>query len=115
MVGGRRPPGRRAEGPPSTHSRSTAGESLGFGPLKSVRSARTLALPRQLVEVLRRHRDRQDRERAAAGSWQDSRLVFASTAGGPIDHRNDTRAFKALLMQLTDIQEALEVKSRWHR
>jgi integrase len=31
-------------------------------------------------------------------SWADSRLVFASITGGPIDHRNDTRAFKALLI-----------------
>jgi integrase len=75
-----------------------AGESLGFGPLKSARSSRTLALPRQLVDQLRQHRERQEAERASAANWQDPRLVFASTVGGPIDHRNDTRAFKALLV-----------------
>lgn len=75
-----------------------SGQGLGFGPLKSARSSRTLALPRQLVEVLRRHRERQDAERAAAEAWRDPRLVFASTTGSPIDHRNDTRAFKALLV-----------------
>lgn len=78
----------------------TDGETLGFGPLKSARSSRTLALPRQLLDQLRRHRERQDAERAEAEAktWQDPRLVFASTIGGPIDHRNDTRAFKALLV-----------------
>jgi integrase len=75
-----------------------SGEVLGFGPLKSARSSRTLALPRQLADLLRRHQERQNVERGEATTWQDPRLVFASTIGGPIDHRNDTRAFKALLV-----------------
>jgi integrase len=77
----------------------TAGQGLGFGPLKSARSMRVLAVPPALVAALARHRDRQRRERDEAGpAWADPRLVFASTTGGPIDHRNDTRAFKALLV-----------------
>jgi integrase len=78
--------------------RRTDGDQIGFGPLKSARSARTLALPTTLVDALRRHRDRQTAERESAASWVDPRLVFASAVGGPIDHRNDTRAFKALLI-----------------
>ena len=78
--------------------RRTNGEEIGFGPLKSARSARVLALPPTLVDALRRHRDRQAAERESTASWADPRLVFASTVGGPIDHRNDTRAFKALLI-----------------
>jgi integrase len=76
----------------------TAGQALAFGPLKSARSMRVLALPPALAAALERHRDRQRREQHEAGSaWADPRLVFASTTGGPVDHRNDTRAFKALV------------------
>ncbi|WP_377530306.1 tyrosine-type recombinase/integrase [Micromonospora sp. GCM10011542] len=76
-----------------------AGEKLSFGPLKSARSMRVLPLPAPLVAALRRHQQRQRQERTALGdTWADPRLVFASTIGGPVDHRNDTRAFKALLV-----------------
>ncbi|WP_406077297.1 tyrosine-type recombinase/integrase [Micromonospora sp. NBC_00858] len=81
-----------------TRARS-AGEKLSFGPLKSARSMRVLPLPTALVVALRRHQRRQLEERnALGGAWADPRLVFASTTGGPVDHRNDTRAFKALLV-----------------
>lgn len=57
-------------------------------------------MPAALVYLLWHHRDRQDAQRhAAGGRWVDARLVFASSVGGPIDHRNDTRAFKALLIK----------------
>jgi integrase len=70
-----------------------------FGPPKSARSMRVVALPTPLIACLKRHQERQRIEREAAGpDWADTRLVFASTVGGPIDHRNDTRAFKALLI-----------------
>jgi integrase len=75
-----------------------AGQAITYGPLKSARSTRILALPGPLIDCLRRHQQRQHSEREAAGAcWADPRLVFASTTGTPIDHRNDTRAFKALL------------------
>jgi hypothetical protein len=64
--------------------RRNTGETVGFGPLKSARSARVLALPGTLVEALRRHRDRQTAERESVSSWADPRLVFAS-AVGPTD------------------------------
>jgi integrase len=76
-----------------------AGEVVAFGPLKSARSMRILALPAPLIACLERHQTQQGLEREAVGvGWVDPRLVFASTIGAPIDHRNDTRAFKALLI-----------------
>ena len=73
-----------------------AGAPLTFGPVKSARSRRTLALPGRLAELLTEHRDKQAAEREAAGGWADARLVFATVAGTPVDHRNDAREFKAL-------------------
>ncbi|HEX5493712.1 MAG TPA: site-specific integrase, partial [Mycobacteriales bacterium] len=79
--------------------RRQKGEALTFGPPKSARSRRVLSLPAPLVAALREHQAAQDTERASVKTWADPRLVFASTTGGPIDHRNDTRAFKALLVR----------------
>ena len=72
------------------------GAPLTFGPVKSARSRRTLALPGRLAELLAEHRDKQAVEREAAMTWADDRLVFATAKGTPIDHRNDAREFKAL-------------------
>ncbi len=80
------------------------GAPLTFGPVRSARSRRTLALPGRLAgwlagwlaELLAEHRDKQAVERQAAASWVDERLVFATAAGTPVDHRNDAREFKAL-------------------
>lgn len=73
------------------------GAALTVGPVKSARSKRTLALPAPLAKLLREHRVRQAAERlAAGGEWADERLVFATSAGTPVDHRNDAREFKAL-------------------
>ena len=73
-----------------------AGAPLTFGPVKSARSRRTLALPGRLAELLAEHRDKQAAERDAAEAWADGRLVFATAGGTPIDHRNDAREFKKL-------------------
>jgi integrase len=65
---------------------------------KSVRSRRTIALPSVATSALRAHRVRQLKARLAAGErWQDQGFVFASSIGTPIDPRNVTREFKALL------------------
>ncbi|MEV5210220.1 tyrosine-type recombinase/integrase [Micromonospora sp. NPDC053740] len=83
----------------SSPGRGSPGERLSFGPLKSARSMRVPLLPAPLVVALRRHQHRQRGERVALGdAWADARLIFASTTGGPVDHRNDTRAFKTLLV-----------------
>ena len=77
-----------------------AGAPLTFGPVKSARSRRTLALPGRLAELLAEHREKQAVERHAAGErWADARLVFATAGGTPIDHRNDAREFKALCVR----------------
>lgn len=54
------------------------------------------------VDVLHRHRVRQDQECFAAGdAWEDdlgSRLVFPNVCGGPVDYTNlMARSFKPLL------------------
>lgn len=66
---------------------------------KSARSRRTIALPTVAVIALSVHRVRQLETRLAAGGrWQDQGFVFASGIGTPLDPRNVTREFKALLV-----------------
>jgi integrase len=49
-------------------------------------------LPSYVVEVLREHWERQERERVAlAEKWPRSGYVFTSVVGTPIDPRNCTR------------------------
>ncbi len=68
--------------------------------LKTERSRRTLPLPAVTASILRAHRARQVQDRLLAGSrWQDWGLVFASTIGTPLDPRNLTDRYKALLAQ----------------
>lgn len=51
------------------------------------------------VTALRAHRVRQLEARLAAGGrWQDQGFLFASGIGTPLDPRNVTREFKALLV-----------------
>lgn len=49
------------------------------------------------AEALREQRVRQAEDRLAAGpSWQDHNLVFASTAGTPLDDHNVRRQFRMI-------------------
>lgn len=76
---------------------------------KTARSRRSIALPAVVVAALRAHRIRQLQEVLWAGSrWQGARpgvdlddqkpdLVFTSVIGTPLDGRNVTRRFQALL------------------
>jgi len=69
-----------------------------FTELKSSRSRRTIALPAVAITALRTHRIRQLEARLAAGGrWKDDGLVFTSSVGTPMEPRNVTRQFKALL------------------
>jgi integrase len=52
---------------------------------------RTVALPPFVVTAMRDHKARQLAELAAAPSWEDSAIVFASTAGTKLDRRNVLR------------------------
>lgn len=63
-----------------------------------MRSRRTIALPAIAVTALRSHRTRQLEARlAAGGQWQDHGFVLTSALGTPLEPRNVTRQFKALL------------------
>jgi integrase len=65
---------------------------------KTARSRRRIMLTAASVKALRAHRKRQLEERMQrAGLWQDYGLVFPSTVGTPLSHRNVVRSFKALL------------------
>jgi hypothetical protein len=67
------------------------------GDTKTPKSRRTLALPRRCTETLREQQVRQRQDRLAAGPmWQDHDLVFASTAGTPLDDHNVRRQFRAI-------------------
>ncbi|WBB73259.1 tyrosine-type recombinase/integrase [Micromonospora sp. WMMD1128] len=66
--------------------------------LKTEKSVRPLALPAVLVELLRAHRARQQRERERLGlEWDPAGLVFTTAAGGPIDASADHAAWEELL------------------
>jgi len=55
-------------------------------------------MPQVVITALKVHRKRQLEERLAAGSeWLDAELVFTSPIGTPLDLRNATREFPAML------------------
>jgi integrase len=65
-----------------------------FGPPKSRRSRRTIALDPETVDALRRHRETQLLERDFAGpAYTDRDLVFADPLGGTIHPRRLTKSF----------------------
>jgi site-specific recombinase XerD len=79
------------------------------GELKTPRSRRALALPAVVAAALAAHRERQARERAAAGEqWREHGLVFPSSIGTPLGPRNLTRAFHGLLAR------SGLARMRWH-
>lgn len=65
---------------------------------KTKKSRRTLALPVGLVQVLRRHREKQAARVAKAGKrWDPNGLVFATQNGTEMDARNVARDFRRAL------------------
>jgi integrase len=65
-----------------------------FGPPKSARSRRTVALDEATVDALREHRETQLLERALAGdAYQEQDLVFCDELGGPIHPQRLTQWF----------------------
>lgn len=65
---------------------------------KTAKSRRRIRLTSGSVGALRAHRKRQLEERMRLSSlWRDHGLVFPSTVGTPLHHRNVARAFKDLL------------------
>jgi integrase len=64
---------------------------------KTSRSRRAVNLPAPLVQLLERHRKRQEASRATLGStWRDTGFVFTSEVGTPFDPRNLYRTFQAV-------------------
>lgn len=73
---------------------------LVLGPTKTSGARRTLFIPLELLDVLRRHRAKQASERLAAGeSWNDSGLVVTSEIGTPYDPDNFRRKLSALTIR----------------
>jgi hypothetical protein len=70
------------------------------GPPKTDRSVRTIALDRTTIAALRRHRQRQERERVEIGeSYQDSVYVFTGLQGDPLAPDRLTRTFRRLTVE----------------
>ena len=73
-----------------------------FAEPKTQRSRRTLALPKPLVDDLRRHRTLQLQEQLVAGAaWQGREwdLVFCDAIGRPLSGIQVTRRFQQLLLE----------------
>ena len=65
---------------------------------KTKGSRRRIRLSAGSAKVLRTHHKRQLEEKMKkAGLWRDHGLVFPSSVGTPLSHRNVVRSFKALL------------------
>lgn len=89
--------------------RDTCGRKAGYCPqrkrtnpetadTKSRAGRRTVGLPPQLVELLRRHGEQQNAERTAAGAdWQEGDWLFATPTGRGLSPRVDYDDWKALL------------------
>lgn len=74
---------------------SMAGE---FTAPKTAKSRRRIRLTAGSIAALKAHRKRQLEERMRLSSlWRDHGLVFPSTVGTPLNHRNLARSFKDLL------------------
>lgn len=68
--------------------------------LKSEGSERRLPLPPIVVELLRQHRERQQKHLALLGiRWSDKGLVFVTAFGKPIDPSRDHKAWETLLVR----------------
>ena len=69
-----------------------------FATPNTPRSRRQIELSNTARAALRAHRKRQlEEQMRKAGLWENHGLVFASTVGTPLSHRNLVRSFKALL------------------
>ncbi|MCX4549245.1 site-specific integrase [Streptomyces sp. NBC_01500] len=67
------------------------------GETKTRKSRRTIALPKQVVDVLEEHLRWQKQERASKGTeWSPTGLVFTTRSGEPLDAANVRRDFRAI-------------------
>ncbi|MCX5119887.1 site-specific integrase [Micromonospora sp. NBC_00362] len=67
---------------------------------KSRAGRRSIGIPDPLVDLLRLHREEQDAEREkAAQLWTDTRYLFTTPTGGPVNPRTDYTEWKRLLIR----------------
>lgn len=72
---------------------------------KSRAGRRSIGLPDELVRLLRKHREEQERERnQAAQLWRGGDWVFATPTGEPVNPRTDYDEWKRLL-KLADLRD----------
>ncbi len=64
---------------------------------KTTAGLRVLPLPQSTIDVLRAHREQQERERATAVEWEDWGLVIATRTGRPVNHANARRSWNRIL------------------
>ncbi|MFI5632210.1 tyrosine recombinase XerC [Streptomyces sp. NPDC051664] len=70
------------------------------GETKTRKSRRTIALPKQVVEVLEEHLRWQKQERASHGiEWSPAGRVFTTRSGEPLDAANVRRDFRAIVVK----------------
>jgi hypothetical protein len=60
---------------------------------KTAAGKRVLPLPAFAVQVLLDHREKQERERAAATEWDNCGVVISTRTGRPVGHRNAHRSW----------------------
>ncbi|WP_379536764.1 site-specific integrase, partial [Nonomuraea rubra] len=81
-----------------TQQRVHADGRVMVGPPKSAAGCRVVALDAETVRVLSRHRERQEKLSAAAGTrWQDSGYVFTTADGAPLRPDYLTGRFRRLV------------------
>ncbi|WP_030235727.1 site-specific integrase [Streptomyces sp. NRRL S-455] len=74
------------------------------GETKTRKSRRTIALPKQVVEVLEEHMRWQKQERASRGmEWSPTGRVFTTRSGEPLDAANVRRDFRAILARAAKV------------
>lgn len=79
------------------------GNKISFGPPKSEKGRRIVAISSDVVEALNVHRTLQESERILLGAlWPDTGLVFTSETGTPMHPRNLARAFTGLQRQVPE-------------
>jgi integrase len=67
---------------------------------KSRAGRRAVGLPDELIELLKRHREKQEAERSAAARlWRDGGYVSATPTGEPINPSTDYHQWKRLLAE----------------
>jgi integrase len=67
------------------------------GDTKTKKSRRTLELPDEVVQALRKHHRRQAGDKLKAGErWQENGLVFSTKVGTPLDASSVRRTFRRI-------------------